>query len=310
MQALDWNDLRYLLALAQGGSLAAAARQLGVNATTVGRRLRAAEAALGARLFVRLPDGGLRPSDTGAVALAQAERVAVAMAGLLGAVAGADATPAGVVRITAVPLLVHHLLVPAAATLTGRHPGLRLELIAEPRNLSLGRHEADIALRLARPAPDAGKAVLARRIGTLAHAVYVPASCPPEAEAALPWLGYEAAMAGLPPARWLALAGRDHSTAPIACNDAEAILQAVGCGLGRSLLPCRVADRAPGLRRGAVPPGLPPLPAREVWLLVHPELRPLARIVAMLAWIEQLLAPPLPAADGESVLAPSEHARP
>jgi DNA-binding transcriptional LysR family regulator len=73
---------------------------------------------------------------------------------LLDAVAGADATPVGTVRVTSVPVLVARVLVPAAATLSARHPGLRLELIAEPRDLSLTRREADVALRLPGRCPD------------------------------------------------------------------------------------------------------------------------------------------------------------
>jgi DNA-binding transcriptional LysR family regulator len=75
------------------------------------------------------------------------------------------------VRVTAVPILANRLLVPALPRLFARHPRLRVELVAEPRNLSLTRREADIALRLARP--ESGPA-LARRIGRLDFAVYGP----------------------------------------------------------------------------------------------------------------------------------------
>lgn len=287
MQGLDWNDLRHVLAIARGGTLAAAARQLGVDATTVARRLRAAEAVLDARLFERLPDGALRPTQAGEVASAHAEQAEAAVLGLLGTVAGADATPAGTVRVTAVPVLVGRVLVPAAAALTARHPGLRLELIAEPRDLSLMRREADLAVRLARPAPDAGRAVLARRVGQLAYAAYAPADCSADAAAALPWVSYEEGMAGLPHARWMATAAaRGGRLAPVALNDAEAVIQAVRVGLGRSLLPCVAGDADAGLRRIAPPKGVPPLPVRELWLLTHPDVRPLARVAAVTAWIE------------------------
>ena len=157
-----------------------------MDATTVGRRLRAAEAALGARLFQRMPDGALRPTQAGELAAAHAERAEAVVADLLEAVAGADAAPVGTVRVTAVPVLVGRVLAPAAAALTARHPGLRLELVAEPRDLSLTRREADVALRLARPTPGAGQAVLARRIGRLVYAAYAPAACPSGGEATLP----------------------------------------------------------------------------------------------------------------------------
>ena len=131
--------------------------------------------------------------------------------------------------------------------------------------------------------------MLARRIGRLAYAAYAAADAAPDA--ALPWIGYEEGMAGLPPARWIAaMAGRSGG-APVALNDAEAIIQAVRAGLGRSLLPRIVGDREPGLRRIATA-GLPDPPGRELWLLVHPDLRPLARIAAVIAWVEEIVAVP------------------
>lgn len=290
MQGLDWNDLRHILALARRGTLAAAARSLGVDATTVGRRLRAAEQVLGARLFERLPGGVLQPTQAGEAAATHAERAEAAVAGLLGAVTGADAAPAGTVRVTAVPVLVGRVLIPAAAALMARYPGLHLELVAEPRGLSLTRREADLAVRLARPAPDAGNAVLGRRIGSLRYAAYAPVDCPADREAGLPWVGYEESMAGLPQARWMEAAAGPDGLAPVALNDAEAVVQAVRTGLGRSLLPCVVGDGEAGLRRIALPEGLPPLPVRELWLLTHPDVRPLARVAAVAEWIERTFA--------------------
>ena len=128
---------------------------------TVARRLQAVEAALDARLFERLPDVAMRPTQAGEVASTHAEQVKAAVLELLGTVAGTDATLAGTVRVATVPVLVGRVLVPAAAALLGQHPELLLELVAEPRDLNLTRREADLAVRLARPVPDAGHAVLA-----------------------------------------------------------------------------------------------------------------------------------------------------
>lgn len=130
--------------------------------------------------------------------------------------------------------------------------------------------------------------MLARRLGRLRHAAYAPAGVSAEQAAALPWIGYEEGMAALPPARWLAAAARG-AAAPVALSDAEAMVQVVRAGLGRSLLPCAVGDREPGLRRIDTP-GLPPPPLRELWLLAHPELRRLARIAAVIAWLERIVA--------------------
>jgi DNA-binding transcriptional LysR family regulator len=277
-QVANWNDLRYLLAIGRGDTLAEAARRLRVDETTVARRLAAAEAALGARLFERV-EGRLRPTAAGEVAIAHAERVEREMQALGNRIAGADATVAGTVRLTAVPILANRLLVPALPDLHAAHPLLRLELIAEPRNLSLTRREADIALRLARP--QGGGTAVARRIGRLDYAVFAPRRGDPER---LPWITYEEGMEALPQAKWIAAAARAAAGPPAPLvNDAETILAAVQAGLGKSLLPCAVAAHTPELRRIG---GTEPVLSRELWLLVHAELRPLARVAAVIAWIE------------------------
>jgi DNA-binding transcriptional LysR family regulator len=276
-QEMNWNDLRYVLAVAQGGTLSAAARRLRVDETTVARRLAAAEAALGARLFERV-EGAMRPTPAGETAIAHAERVERELHGLHGRLAGADAAVAGTVRLTSVPIVANRLLAPALPTLVAAHPLLRLELIAEPRNLSLTRREADIALRLARP--QGGGTAVARRIGRLDYAVYGP--CDGDADA-LPWITYEAGLDELPQAKWIAAATRGAAAPVLMAGDAETILAAVRAGVGKSLLPRAVAEREPGLRRlGEAAPVL----SRELWLLVHAELRKLARIEAVIRWIE------------------------
>ncbi len=289
MQNLDWNDLRYVLAVARSGKLATAAKLLGVDATTVSRRIRAAETTVGAQLVERLPDGTLQPTPAGQAAAASAEQIEGVIARLMASIADADVALAGTVRVTSVPVLVNHVLVPASGMLAARYPKLRLELIADSRNLSLIRREADLALRLARPAVDAGGVVLSRRIGALPYAIYVAANYPADAEGNLPWVGYEEGMTDLPHARWMTSAAQQSGgLAPIAFNDAEAVIQAVRTGLGRSLLPRVVGDRDDGLRQAEFSNGSLPLPVRELWLLMHPDARPLARVKAVVEWIESI----------------------
>lgn len=279
MPEFDWNDLRYVLAAARGGTLSAAARRLGIDETTVARRIARTEKQLGVRLFERAA-GRLQPTEAGKTLLAHAERVETEIGVLQVALTGADRIAAGSVRLTAVPILINHILVPAAAALQAAHPGLQLELISESRNLSLSRRETDMALRLARPARE--MAAIARRVGRLDYGVYARADAiGPEGPAELPWIGYGDEMADLPQATWIAAASRGESAA-LAVNDAEPILQAVRAGLGRSLLPCAIADRDPALRRLDGPA---PALSRELWLMIHPDLRALARIRAIVNWI-------------------------
>src|SRR5262249_8864384 len=151
-------------------------------------------------------------------------------------------------------------------------------LIADNRDLSLARREADVALRLARPRDGA---MLARRIGKLDYAAYALRTRDADA---LPWITYGEGFSYVPQARWIAAQSRmDRGpVSPLAVNDAEALLQAVRGGQGKSLLPCFVGDADGTLVRV----GAGPLLARDIWLLVERELRHLALIEKVIAWIE------------------------
>jgi DNA-binding transcriptional LysR family regulator len=279
MPETNWDDLRYLLAAARAESFAAAARQLGVNESTVARRIAQAERRLGARLFERV-GGRLAMTAAGVQLLRRAELMEREVQAAEAELSGADRRAAGLVRITAVPLLVNRVLLPALPGLLAAHPHLQIELIAEPRDLSLTRREADIALRLARPQKELR--ALARRVGELDYAVYGPAAAGPDE--ALPWITYEDSLRDLPQARWIAaqIAGDPEAAPQLLVNDAEAILAGLKAGLGKSLLPTALGARDPALKRlGDCPPGL----TREVWLMVHPDLKDLVRSKVVTKWL-------------------------
>jgi DNA-binding transcriptional LysR family regulator len=288
MQTINWNDLRYILAISRGRTLAAAARLLGVNDTTVARRLVAMQEAIGMRLYQRLTDGTLRLTTAGERAALHAEKIEREIGALTGALSGTDDIISGTVRITSVPIIVNHMLIPAAHILLKRYPQVRLEFVGDARDLSLTRREADLALRLARPKTGGAK-VTARRVGTLHYAVYASASYSVHDATMLPWVTYDEAMAHLPRARWIAATAvqNDERIAAVRVNDAEGLLEAVVAGLGRSLLPCVVADADARLRKFDIKRHAPLL-TRELWLLTHSDLRNLGRIEAVVAWIEQI----------------------
>ncbi len=278
MQALNWNDLRFVLAVARTQSFAEAGRRLGVNESTVARRISQAESRLGARLFERNL-GVSHPTKAGAVVVSGAERIELEVQAVESAVSGADRLAAGSVRVTSVPIIVNRVLVPALPQLLRKHPQLQIELIAEPRDLSLTKRDADIALRLARPRKEFR--AIARCIGRLDYAVYGLSGRSMEP---LPWITYEDSMADLPQGRWIqGRVIRDGETPiQVMVNDAEAILQAVNAGLGKSLLPIAIGDREAGLVRHS---DGPVLLSRELWLMVHPELRDLTRIRVVMDWL-------------------------
>jgi len=278
MQGENWDDLRIVLSVARARSFAGAARRLGVNESTVARRIAQAERRLRARLFERSL-GKLEPTEAGAELIRRAERIELEVQAAGGAISGVDERAAGTVRVTSVPIVANRILAPALDGLLAAHPHLRIELIAEPRDLSLTKREADIALRLARPRKEVR--AVARRIGQLAYAVYGPAR---HAGKPLPWVAYEDSMNDLPQSRWIAEAiARDRASEPrVLVNDAETLLRCVAAGLGKSLLPVAIGEQEPGLVRiGDSPQAL----SRELWLMVHPDLRDLIRIRAAMDWI-------------------------
>ncbi|MBC6440696.1 MAG: LysR family transcriptional regulator [Rhodospirillales bacterium] len=269
------------------GSYAGAARQLAVDETTVARRLRALEHDLGTELLLREADGRPRLSPTGRAITAEAEsmeRSGDVIAETIGAAAEAAR---GIVRLTAVPVVANRILVPALGNLTTRYPGLTIELVPEPSDLSLTLRECDLAVRLARPR-DGGTRVTARRIGTLHYGVY--GRHDRTAEASLPWITYDAAMASLPPSRWLAKRIADGDAAcSLRVTDADTALEAAAQGLGLTLLPKAAAEA--DARLGALDSnGWPDPPQREVWLLGHADRRALKSIRAVAEWLEGLPA--------------------
>ncbi len=284
----EWSDLRVLTTVHRTGSLSAAAGVLRIDQTTVGRRLSALEAALGARLFHRGRDG-LRITRAGDEVLAFAGRMEEEALALERAVQGRDRAASGPVRLTTLESFGSRFLAPRLGALRAKHPGVVLDVHTDNRSLSLTRREADLAVRYRRPEQPG---LLARRVGALAYAAYaspayLAAAGRPRRPADLARhavLGYDDELAANPEARWLAslvgpagVAGRSNSVGALAA--------AAAAGAGIAALPCFVGDADAGLERV-----LPPAVTRDVWLVVHPELRDVGRVRAVMEFVSEAVA--------------------
>jgi DNA-binding transcriptional LysR family regulator len=227
--------------------------------------------------------GVLRPTDSGQIVVRRAERIELDVDAVKDGVTSADSIAVGKVRVTAVPLVLNYILIPALPDLLRSHTRLQLELAADHRNLSVTNREADIALRMARP--DNDYRAVAHRVGIVDYAVYGASAARPP----LPWITYEASWSHLPHVRWMAKAVASDPDARISVvvNDSELALNAVRTGLGRSLLPCRIGDGVSEVSRLS---GAKPVLSREMWLIIHPDLKQLARVRAVIAWIERLFS--------------------
>lgn len=275
-EAFSLEDLRLLVALAETGSLAGAARRVRVNHASAWRRLGALEGRLGVRLFDRHRTG-YAATPAGEEAVAAARRMLAELDTLERRLAGRDIRPNGVVRLTTTDTLLA-LVLPVVAGLRATHPGLVVEVVTDNSFFTLTRRDADIALRPAGAAPDG---LIARRLGTVATAVYASAHYL-EARSSDPltldWLAPDDSLSHLASARWIV----DHVAPERVVHRANSLLAlaaAARAGIGLAPLPCVIADPDPDLVRV-----MPPLAemATSLWLLTHPDLRRTARVRVVL----------------------------
>lgn len=288
-ERVDWDDLRYLLAVHRRGTLAAAAKELKVTKATASRRLAALEEALGARLVERKPSG-LVLTAAGRAALDAASEMDRVAASLHERVASAsDARPRGTVRFTAPQWLAERIFIGAMPELRAKYPELEVELLGTNQMLNLAQREADLAIRNVRPTQ---RSLVARKVGLLGGCVYAsklylerrgtPAS--PDAIAGHDVLVYET-FGGMPGFEWLKEPARGGVVA-FRANDPAALVSAATAGLGLVAVPCLLGDREPSLVR------VPALGFSrcELLLVTHEQLRRTARVRAVSDFVVDVLA--------------------
>lgn len=272
---MSWDDLQVFLAVARHGTLGAAARALGQTQPTMGRRLRALEAALGHPLFQRTTDG-LVLTDEGLAALPHAERMAEEAHGLRRALIGSEAGLEGLLRISCSDWFGVTLLAPVLAEYGALHPGVTVELLTDPRLYSLARREADLAFRIT---PFEDPEVISRRLMTIPYGVYAragaPAPGPDGAGSALVLM--DTAFGGMPDVGWIT-ARLPRARVAARSNNREVQARLCALGLGLAVLPRPLGDATPDLE--PLDLGAPP-PSRDTWLGYHRDLRRNGRIRAL-----------------------------
>jgi DNA-binding transcriptional LysR family regulator len=268
----QWDDVRFFLAVSRNRSLSGAARALRVDHATVGRRIAAFEEQLGSKLFDRTPDG-FAITAAGQAILSQCEAMESAAASVDRLVAGHDARLSGLVRVATTEGLAHVIIVPALAMLAGAHPQLQVEVMTDPRPLNIARRQADIAVRFGRPTDaelvcrklgDCGLAPYASRAYLATHGV-------PERGKGL---AGHSSVSYLGAPSWFsnALAG---ARVGFFGNSPFVQMRAVAAGIGIGIVPCCLGDDYPELQR--LSPAEPP-EVRPVWMIIHRDLRRVARI--------------------------------
>ncbi|MEM7425464.1 MAG: LysR family transcriptional regulator [Pseudomonadota bacterium] len=254
----DWNSLHTLLAVVSTGSYADAARKLGIDETTVSRRVRALERDIGRRLLER---GGRHLTTTPACQdiLHHLEDAEASLDRTLEKLGVAEVRPIPTVRITSVDYVCDRLLAPAAHIIA-RGRNFRLELIGDDRNLNLRRHEADVALRLAKPASDLSHA---RFIADVEYAAYEAARSRTNTRE---WAALDLAQLHLQEVRWSEKEGSNDGVR-FTATSFSSIHAMVSSGAATAFLPRFMAEPDTGLRR------IEDIEqrTRPLWMIWHPE---------------------------------------
>jgi DNA-binding transcriptional LysR family regulator len=276
---MDWDDLRFVLALARHRTLSSAAKALGGTHTTVARRLRGIEKALGSRLF-DASDAGYTPTAAGQLAIEVAGRTEVEMLALEARVLGGDTKLEGKLRVSTMDMLFCRFDAVFKSFLE-RYPSIELTIGCSDSEVSLMRRESDVALRMTN-AP-AGNLV-GRKVGRVDFAVYASRTLarrvgPRAAFSQFPWLHWDERLG----ARWLDAWLAEHAPgARIAMRvdvSSLALREVIAAGIGVHLLACSEGDRDTRLCRiGAIQA----VHSRDVWMLTMSELRTSSRVRALM----------------------------
>lgn len=284
---MNWDDLRFVLVLSKTGALTRAARLLNVDHTTVGRRVEAAEAALGVRLFTRTASGYVPTAEAERLLgpMRQVEEAALAVE--RAAAAHCDSLE-GTVRVTSPETFGISYLAPRLAAFGLQHPGLTLDLVPSGEVLDLGRRQAEIAVRFFRSRQEN---LVLRRAGEVTYGFYAsheylarrPLRTPAELRE------HRLLSAPLEPGaletRWLKRLNLDLQPGFVSLLSL-ALVGAARASAGVAILPRYVGDADPRLRH--VP--MPDEPSEPIWLTVHRDLKKTPRVRAVLDYLLRALS--------------------
>lgn len=290
---MRWDDLQLLLALERAGTLAGAALEVDLDATTVSRRLAALERELGAQLVVKAR-GSVAFTKAAAGVLEEARLVERAVERAQRRAKGEHQEVRGVVRLTSSEQLASRVLAPALPGLLTRHPQLQVDLRVSSGAEDLLRREVDVALRIAEPR---GEGLRVRRAGELVFGFYRGRLPTPGPGRSL--LSYSTSMEAKHERgirRAVAAGGR----VPLLSTSPAVLAAAARAGLGTAILPCLTGDADPGLLKVDLGQTI----RRTVWVVVHRDQAKVARVRAVSDWLVNICRHQRAALRGEGPLKP------
>lgn len=282
---IDWDDLRFVLAVADAGSLNRAASTLRVNRTTVLRRLNAFERKHGVRLFERLQNGYTLTEAGGEVLLA-ARDFENTMESIERKLAGKDLRAEGLVRVTTTDTLLASVLRSPLVAFRRQYPGITLDVTTSNVFADLSKRDVDVAIR---PAIDPPEFLIGRRVGAVAFAVYTAMPGEQEQRPDLDdarWVAPNDTLAGTSIARWMSNALP--SVRPeIRTDSLVSLRELCAAGAGLAALPCYLGDSDPRLVRVGSPIAEM---STALWVLTHPDITRATRVRSFVEYIIAALA--------------------
>lgn len=283
---IDWDDVRYFLAVARHGSVRAAAERLGVNHSTVLRRIAQLEKRLAAQMFDKLPSG-YRLTSAGEEVLALAGQMEVSSNELEARVLGRDQSLHGVLRVTLAPTLATHLLMPDFAEFVRRHPGVAMQVLSIDEPVNLTNREAEVAIRVVydrdRLAPNLHGLKGPELFGAAYMSRDLLAAWRAGRADRVRWIIKD--NIGMPD--WAQEGDVPAAEVPFRTSSADAQIVAARQGLGMTTLPCFVGDSDPLLARV---PGTGLHLHGTLWLLTQGETRKTMRVRLFTEFIAERLA--------------------
>ncbi|RMG32902.1 MAG: LysR family transcriptional regulator [Gammaproteobacteria bacterium] len=279
---MNWDDLRLFLAVARSGSISSGARQLGLQHSTVSRRMRRFEQDIGARLFDKVPTG-YELTAAGEHLLEAAERMEREILSVDGSLAGSDHQPSGPLHVTAIDNMATTVLMPMFVGFSRAFPEVTLHLMVSNSDVSLARREADVAIRMTNTPPET---LVGRRAATVSSAVYGSPSYLEALRASgeePQWLGVDCCVFHRSWTRQVC----GEQTPQFVVDDTLLTQAALREGMGVSILPCFMGDADPGLARLGDPR---PEWDLGLWILLHPDLKRTARVLAFRDYMTEAIA--------------------
>lgn len=287
-----WDDIRVFLAAHRLRGLGAAATRIGLNTSTVSRRIAALESALEQKLFERTRHG-LLPTRAAERILPAAEAMETAHARLVRDASNVEVQAEGVVRLSTAPGIADAFVAPALVRLRAQHPLIEVEIDASVRAVDLARHEADLALRSVPPQGAelvvtkltssrwivVGAAKLIARLGRLAS------------WSDAPWITWDRDLATYGPARWIAQHA-PKATIALRTSHFASQLEAAKTGLGLVMVPApyaRIHKLVPVEHTRALAASTAAWPIDDLWLVGHRISRDVPRIAAVWEFLAQEL---------------------